>query len=74
MIQTAYQAPLFFPTRDAVSSQEYLLVISPDKNITGDIRHFRNRVWELIGDYQSHLSDTHITIYNFLSFQRHEKG
>jgi hypothetical protein len=72
MSQTAYQAPLFFPQQDAVSSDEYLLVINPDANIATDIRFFKNKVWELTGDFPSHYSQPHITIYNFLGFQQKE--
>jgi len=72
MSQTAYQAPLFFPTRDAVSSHEYLLVINPDANISTDIRYFKNKIWELVGDYPGLYAQPHITIYNFLGFQQKE--
>jgi 2'-5' RNA ligase len=73
MSQIAYQAPLFFPQHDAVSSDEYLLVINPDANIATDIRFFKNKVWELTGDFPSHYSQPHITIYNFLGFQQKEE-
>jgi 2'-5' RNA ligase len=74
MSQTAYQAPLFFPTRDSVSSQEYLLVINPDANITTDIRYFKNKVWEMVGDFPALYSQPHISIYNFLGFQQKEEA
>ena len=72
MSQTAYQAPLFFPARDSVSSQEYLLVINPDTNISTDIRYFKNKVWELVSDYPGLYAPPHISIYNFLGFQQKE--
>ncbi|HRO41772.1 MAG TPA: 2'-5' RNA ligase family protein [Flavipsychrobacter sp.] len=74
MAQTTYQAPLFFPARDAVSSQEYLLVINPDANIATDIRYFKNKVWEIAGDHPGHYAQPHISIYNFLGFQQKEQA
>jgi len=72
MTQQAYQAPLFFPSRDAVSSQEYLLVVKPDSNISTDIRYFKNKIWELVGDYESQFTQSDISIYNFLGFEHKE--
>lgn len=73
MSQTIFQAPLFFPTQDSVSSQEYLLVVSPDETISTDVRQFKNKIWEMIGDYPGHYSKPHITIHNFLGFQQKEE-
>lgn len=72
MSQSAYQAPLFLPSRDAMSGREYLLVLNPDENITSDIRYFKNKIWELVGDFPGHYALPHITIYNFLGFEEKE--
>ncbi len=74
MPQTAYQAPLFLPSREAVSGYEYLLAIQPDENIAADIRYFRNKIWELAGDYPGQYHQPYITIYNFLGFQQKESS
>jgi 2'-5' RNA ligase len=72
MSQVAYQPPLFFPTQDTVSGYEYLVVLNPDSRISTDVRAFKNKVWEMIGDYPSRYSHPHITLYNFLGFKHKE--
>jgi 2'-5' RNA ligase len=72
MSSVLFQAPLFFPTQDTVSSYEYIVVINPDSNTSADIRLFKNKVWEMIGDYPSRYSQPHITIHNFLGFRQKE--